>query len=574
MNKAKATPPKKSKKGKRKKLTPEDIAKNLYRKDVRDIFLKSGFRRVPGISDREFFFRNKFKSDFDDVFIYKNIIIFNEYTLTKSSNISDHLKPKKIIYDTVLENKDEFLEYLLEKFPTLKDEIESVYKLSDLRIVILYCSKNDVDPTYKDIVPDIKFFDYPVLRYFKVVTDAVKLSAKFEMFKFLGLENKDVGENVFKNRIFKTDIKGTILPESHSNFKKGFKVVSFYIDPETLLTHSYVLRKQGWRDDDEVYQRMIMTKKIIAIRRHLLKEERVFINNIIVTLPPETKIKDEDGNTVDTKNLQSTQPVIVEIPDAYNVIGLIDGQHRVFAYHEGGERDEEVKILRKKQNLLVTGIIYPRNILDTDKIKFEAKLFLEINSNQSNAKSDLKQSISLILNPFAGDSIAKSLINRLNFTGPLANKFEKHFYENDKIKTTSVVSYGLRPIIKLSGTDSFYHIWSNPNKSDLIDKKDELLLKKYVEFAASELNIFFSAFRISIAENRWTSNPKDPNKTLSTTIINGLIICFRKLIEENKIGDLAYYQKKFTGVDKFNFKEYKSSQYGSLARKLFDQFFA
>lgn len=65
------------------------------------------------------------------------------------------------------------------------------------------------------------------------------------------------------------------------------------------------------------------------------------------------------------------------------------------------------------------------NISDRDKVKFEAALFLEINSNQAKAKSDLKQSIGLILTPYTVESIARAVVNKLNADGPLQGFFEQ-----------------------------------------------------------------------------------------------------------------------------------------------------
>lgn len=565
--------PAKKKKRKKIKPSPLEIEKQKYRSEVRGIFSRAGFKRVPNISDKQFRFQNQHQSDFDDVFVYENVVVFLEYTVTQSNKISDHLKPKKIIYDAVQGNKNDFLDYIDNKFPTFKASRNSIYTHDDIQIVILYCSKYDIDQTLKLQVNNIKYLDYPILKYFKAVTEAVKLSSRFELFKFFGIEFKQVGDNIFKTNISKKEIPGTILPEKHSSFKKGHKVVSFYIDPNTLLTNSYVLRKDGWRDEVGVYQRMIIKKKLFSIRKYLLTEERVFINNIVVTLPPETKIKDGEGNTIDVKNINSTQPVTIEIPDAFNVIGLIDGQHRVFAYHEGGERDAEIATLRVKQNLLVTGIVYPRSVTESEKSKFEAKLFLEINANQTNAKSELKQAIGLLLNPFSTESIARFVVYRLNVIGALMNKFEKHFYEKGKIKTTSIVSYGLKPIVKLSGTDSFFHLWKNPDKANLITNQDETLLQEYIEFCSSQLNMFFNAVREVVGESRWTTDESVKNRILSTTTINGLIICFRKLIEESKTGDFKAYKSKLSGLASFSFSKYKSSQYGAMGRELYNKFF-
>jgi hypothetical protein len=99
------------------------------------------------------------------------------------------------------------------------------------------------------------------------------------------------------------------------------------------------------------------------------------------------------------------------LPYEYNSIGLIDGQHRVFSYYEGGRDEAKISVLRVQQNLLVTGVIYPSNISRAERSKFEATLFLEINATQTNAKSDLKQAIGVLLQPFSQDSIARRIVN-------------------------------------------------------------------------------------------------------------------------------------------------------------------
>lgn len=563
----------KSKRRKRRKPTPEELEQRNHRTEIRSVFRNAGFEKVLSVSDKEFTFK-KATSDFDDVFVYENVIVFTEYTITKSSNISSHLKPKKIVYDTINENLSEFLEFYEELFPVFKETRDDFYDHDQCKVIILYCSKNSINPKHKELVPDISYFDYPTLKYFKSVSDAVKKSSRFELFSFLGLTNEDVGRESINTAKPLDSYRGSILPHSHSNFEKGYKVVSFYIDPNSLLKRAYVLRKDGWRDEGSLYQRMISKGKIGAIRKYLNTKERVFINNIIVTLPSSTKLINENGNTVDPNVLTKTEPVVIQVPDGFNVVGLIDGQHRVFAYHEGGEFEEKIKKLREKQNLLVTGIIYPNSVREIDKTKFEANLFLEINSTQTNAKSDLKQAIGLLLKPFSSESIAKAVINRLNNIGPLEDYFERHFYDKDKIKTTSIVSYGLKPIVKLSGTDSFFSIWGEPRKSELQNENDMDLLHDYIQFCSDEINKMLVAVKVQINENKWSTNKDVKDKVLSTTAINGIIICLRRIIEEGKTSNQDFYQSKLETINSFNFSEYKSSQYGRMGRDLYDKFFS
>ncbi len=261
---------------------------------------------------------------------------------------------------------------------------------------------HDFDSNYKINVPGPVYMDYRALRYFGVVTDAIKLSARYELLNFLSIDMLKVGvDGAVPQGTQSLNYTGSILPEAHSNFDDGFKVVSFYADANALLRTCYVLRNDGWRNSDNLYQRMISTKKIKSIRAYLKAQKRVFINNIIVTLPSDVHPLTDDNKTIDTHTLVNTAPVKIQIPNRANSIGIIDGQHWVFAYHQTAQDDPEIALLRVQQNLLVTGIIYPSNIHNLDREKFEARLFLEINSTQTNAKADLKQAIGLVIAPFS-----------------------------------------------------------------------------------------------------------------------------------------------------------------------------
>jgi hypothetical protein len=126
--------------------------------------------------------------------------------------------------------------------------------------------------------------------------------------------------------------------------------------------------------------------------------------------------------------------VNIQIPNIPNSIGIIDGQHRVFAYHQTDPDDLEIKKLRVQQNLLVTGIIYPSNTHELDREKFEARLFLEINSNQTNAKTELKQAIGLVIDPFSNESIAARVLKGLSADGPLSHFMGQNFYDVGQLK--------------------------------------------------------------------------------------------------------------------------------------------
>jgi DGQHR domain-containing protein len=407
------------------------------------------------------------------------------------------------------------------------------------------------------------------------LSKTISRSTRFELFKFLGLNLKDIG--LQKSGDDKRTYNGFLLPESPSGFPKGYKVVSFLIEPIRLLEQSYVLRKDSWRDTDCLYQRLLIKNKISSMRAYLTEENRVFVNNIIVTLPSNTEIFDMDGNQLKVSEIFKMQLIKIQIDNELNTIGIIDGQHRVFTYHEGMDNaDEKISTLRKKQHLLLTGIIYPENISDLEKTKFEAKLFLEINDKQARAKGDLKQAIETIVDPFSPTAIAKKIIINLGQTGHLTNLLEEHFYDDGKIKTTSIVSYGMKHIVKLSGNDTLFSIWLNPDKEKLLEQKDTRLLDSYIDFCTKEINNFISGFRMNIPKEMWTPDKKT-SRVLTTTTINGLIFCLRKAIENKKTGDIDYYKEKFSSLkidftpEKFG---YKSSHWKGLGEKIYSQCFS
>jgi hypothetical protein len=303
--------PKKRNAKKKNKLSSADKAlaklKADHRKLVRSVFVRAGFRRIPELSDKEFNFDCQ-PSDFDDVFVYENVIILAEYTASQSSNVGQHLKNKKIVYDKLLgPQQQEFLSFLKTSFPAVAPELAGGYHQSKVILKVLYCSRNEFENQHKINVPGPVYLDYPALRYFGVVTDAIKCSARYELLHFLGIDLRKVGnDGAIPHGFPSLNFTGSILPEAHSNFDEGYKVVSFYADAEALLRMCYVLRKDGWRDSDNLYQRMISNKKIESIRAYLKAQKRVFINNIIVTLPHTVHPLTNDNKTIDASTLVNT----------------------------------------------------------------------------------------------------------------------------------------------------------------------------------------------------------------------------------------------------------------------------
>lgn len=578
MKKSKSNkPPKKKPSAKQKKLAR---LKNDHRKMVRDVFKLAGFERIDTLADQEFEYENQ-KSDFDDVFTYENILVLAEYTTTASDKIGAHLKTKKVMYDLIDEDHEEFVEYFCELDETLAAALEE-YEYSEIQVRFIYCSRYSFKANYKKTIPNPEYLDYPELRYFKNLTNCIRNSSRRELINFLDVKPDKVGfEGQTDIALNSQSYTASLLPEKNSGFPSGHKVVSFYVDPQALLRRAYVLRRDGWKDSDSLYQRMISKSKIDKMRTYLKDEKRVFVNNIIVTLPHDTEILEtkitNDGAIeipCDPKSITSTTNVHVRIPDRDNSIGVIDGQHRIFAYYEASDDDKEIAKLRKKQNLLATGIIYPKNLSFDKKERFEAKLFLEINSNQTSPAANLKQAIGLVLEPFSAISIATKLITELDeSTGPLANLVERYFFDTKKLKTTSIVKYGLAKLVDPAGSDSLFQVWEEPEKDKMLQNKDKDLLDSYIQHCVSQINMMLSAAKDHIGESRWSPDRSTENRFLNSTNVIALFVCMRRLIETKKLKGYKYYKKSLNGFDDFEFQEYHSSWHNQMGKDIYDEYF-
>src|SRR5690606_36242250 len=162
----------------------------------------------------------------------------------------------------------------------------------------------------------------------------------------------------------------------------------------------------------------------------------------------------------------------------------------------------------------------------------EANLFLEINSNQTNVRSQLKQEIAAMITPFSTVAISKKILLKLNESGPLSNLIERHSFEKGKVKTASIVSFGLNSLIKLDAkkNDSTFRIWENENK-DLLNKKgteEYILLNEYIDFCTEKIRDLIIGFKSNIPKEKWcTYSPKTPSGILNVTFINGILNVLR-----------------------------------------------
>lgn len=549
----------------KKAATPEQLKKreqSTHARQLRALFQGFGFQEMPHLREKDILFEG-IQSELDGVFVHENVILITEFTT--HSDCKAHLNKKAHLYTKILQNPQKFTTDIV------FSSGEQKFHKNKYKIRILYCSKYGVDDVYKSKFSELHYLDDKLYKYFYSVQQSVKKSGRFEFLAFFGIDAKDLETQMLPIQPF----AGSVLPESQSNFADHFKVVSFYATPDWLLKNCFVLRADGWREENGLYQRMISPYKIKKIRDYLIDQQRVFVNNIIVTLPSSTLLRDNNNKIIDASEIADTCAARIEVPTGFNSVGIIDGQHRVFAYHEGGKNDSTIKNMREQLNLLVTGIVTPTGLSTDKRTAFESRLFLEINSNQSSAKSGLKQTIGLLIYPHSEETVARRIANSLNDKhGPLQDKFEKPFETKHRMKITSIVSYGIKPLIKFSGDDSLMRTWANVNKGDLSIIEDMGLTNEYITYCAKVLNEYFSAIRQIVPNHLWTADSKIKGRLLNTNNMVGLLWCQRLHIEKySKVIDAATVKSKMASLDSFDFSAFKSSQFSALGQALFDQYF-
>lgn len=564
----------KVKRKKKRKLSKESLEARRHKTHISTTFKNCGFEHIP---TRDVTIQvAKRTGDLDALFAHENIFVVVEDTsLSKQKNIKAHFEQKAQYFRHLTNNKEELLNTLRSKFPKFRGYLQrhAKYSTPEFSFVYVYSSLNDIDNKYVKRNNDIfTCLDYARLQYFMSLSRTIHKSARFELLKFLGFDLQDIGVHTSSSQLYKYE--GLLLPEVPSGFPEGHKIVSFLVDPKMLLEASYVLRADSWHDEDCLYQRLLIKNKINNMREFLTGKRRVYINNIIATLPDDTVVRNKAGQLVNAISPKKIQAVSIEFPRRFNAIGIIDGQHRIFSYHEGADKlDSRIALLREKQHLLITGIIYPPTTTKPKKYRFEAELFLEINDKQKRVKGDLKQAIERIITPSSPIAIARAVVSGLAISGPLCGKLEVHFFDRGKIKTTSIVSYGMRHIVSLDADHSFYRKWRGHQKDSIRSKPS--VLNSYIDYCTKQINQFFSAFKQHIPEELWTTDRK-VSRVLTTTTINGLIFCLRRLIENNQITNQKDYHEAFKKMNVDFSPEnfgYKSSHWKSLGEEIYHDCF-
>lgn len=568
----------KKKVAKRKTLTEDQLKKReqmYFQRKIRNIFTTAGFHYIP-TQNHEMKIGLR-KVEVDALFIYENVWLICEDTTAKS-HIREHIRKKEEATKEIFENFDDFRDKLIDLFPD-KADVLSAFATSRIKHFSLYFSKYGIHLDRDDykLFQHLTFVHPQTLEYFNWMVKAIRKSARFELFRFLNLSKRDIGI-LSSSPSTSAEITAPIIyPKEFTGIKDNVRVVSFMMSAEELLETSYVLRKDNWQQTIWLYQRLIDPKRIKDVRSFLEENGEAFYNNIIVALPDNIRFRDASGKEIQINEIAELEGnCTLLIPREYNSICVIDGQHRIYAHYESGvdsKQERRINLLRKQLHLLVTGLVFPKEMSKENRIQMQSKIFLDINSNAKPVPRHVLLQIKRIKSPIDSESIGQLVVEKLNENGPFKKLLHISTFGEGWIKTASIVRFALRYLVTTTpaeGKKSLYEYWSGDK--DKFNNLNDDEINNYADYCAGVINSYFISVKKHFP-NDW-ANPD--SKLMTVVAINGFIIAFTRQLPFNGVKDTAFFDNQLNNWQYDFSKEgflFTASQYRKLSTVILREVF-
>ena len=508
--------------------------------------------------------------EIDAMFCYKNVLILGEDTISQKH---DHLRTKDDTMQRIKGHFGEFLHIMDGMIDGFKD-LHGQYEISRIKVFYIHVcgTKDSFSQDEVEEFPNILLWGNTELEYFKWLSECIHYSARFELFRYLRLSKSDIG--TFQSTVHSANAQMPIIyPPNYIGPIQDCRVVTFMLSAAELLEMGYVLRKEGWAKQSGLYQRLLDKSKMKRIREYIVKKESSFFNNIIVALPGNAVVMDSNNQThsiFDHSSGRQDTGLYLSLPSEYNTLGIIDGQHRVYAYHEGGDNDDAVSRLRQDRHLLVTGVMFPVTMEDGERLKLQSQIFLDINQNAKPIYPNLLLYLQKLQNPLADTSLAQDVLERMNDHGVFKGRLQRTTLNSHGIKTASIIKFALRYVVSIDDLDNSESLIAYWNGDKAALKRNNIAARnEYIDFCVTWLNLFFDGVK-EAWKDHW-SNDNSTTLLPSVVTINGCLIAFRHQLPSNGLKDGSFFKAKFArwtkGFSKDSF-EFRSSQYGRFAKEL------
>lgn len=344
--------------------------------------------------------------EFDYLIPENKVCLIGEITGRNNEKDIKQKYEKFIRQINIIKNKD-FSENLWLKLGITQDNIKYFREINSIRGFFITTTKERCDVSLEKVSEMVVFYKSDFRRIEEYSQSIGKWAKNYFCNNFC-MDNTNVqGLTIPENMLIRSPNK-----KIHSKDSLLSDLYTFTISPYELLdiTHVYRLDElPSLQASPYNYQRPLNSDKLRQIREKLLTEpDFMFPSNILVILSKECKYaKDGQG-----KNY-------LYIPKKYGSISVIDGQHRLFSYAENKVQES----MEDQSKIMVTAV----NINTSDEAnisQFSAKVFIEINSNQTRVEITHLDKIAYELGSEDAKVIATKIIAILNSRKKFPNFFD------------------------------------------------------------------------------------------------------------------------------------------------------
>jgi len=543
---------------------------SIHEKEIRlisTIFNKSDIDSIRKVNIPKKENPNQIFCDIDVLGIYKNIIILAE--CVGEAKFGDKKKDFDSESKEIIKYWNLLIESLKQKYNSFYEKHKKYLENDEKKIkrLIISLKKEELDKNERDslVKENMYVFTRDNIEYFNIISDCTYEHCKYEILDFLGVGPHEVQDE--------EESKIPLYIATGKKVKENFYILNLTIPVNLLLKRGYVLRFHRG-DPEEGFQRLLNKSKLKKMRRYLLDGGK-YPNNIIVVLNKNSKIKSleniefkTDESVLNTSLKKESKKLwAVQVPDSYKVFSIIDGQHRLFSFAQTKyslyerikseqekkkleQEDKKIKEIANTSEMVVTALFSPE---DSDE-DMPARLFFEINTTQTSIPTEDVIDLTEKYQPEEPVSNANKLLRKLNKYGVLKNKIKIKFWQENRLKRTSLINYaGLKDIFNKGGRKSkTYEIFFSLYKSQ--DK-----IKNYVDFCF----IIINNFLLSLKKSMKTKLNQDLKK-------------FEEMCNDITIGNYYLFSAVFIGAYIRFLRHFLSDKDGafkicnSLAEKLKD----
>ena len=323
-----------------------------------------------------------------------------------------------------------------EPITTYVHTLQELMKVSEAGAGLMVFSRKHVSREDIDYARDrrILIWGEDKLAYYEAVVDAIGTYARYEIINDFGLETQE--ENQISN------VLAIKFDQPSSEYPAG-SIYMFTMAPDKLLKLCVLYRRaQG---NSAAYQRMLNKKRIASVRKFVTRQDAfmppsviVHLDDSVVWVPSDHPQKDKSGNVITLTNPNDYELGILQIPNKYASLELIDGQHRLFGFVA---TDPATKLTFKLSVLGLHG-------LSTVKRK---NTFVSINDNSRRMDANLVAYLKYIDDEDVcrqdQELMAIKLVVELNKLSPFKGKVRLMDTGNQRLTLRGISGYDLKSLL-------------------------------------------------------------------------------------------------------------------------------